>query len=289
MTPGKEIRVYEGAVAIVTGGASGIGAALARELAARGGEVVLADRQIDLARQVAHQIEASGGKATAAELDVTNYWAVEALIYETINRAGRLDYIFNNAGIAMFGLAANHGIEDWDTIIDVNLRGVIHGVQAAYQVMREQGFGHIVNTASLAGLVTSPGNTSYSTTKHAVVGLSKALWIEAALVGVRVSVLCPGFIRTAILDHGGKYGKVLVDLSPGQQEILNKMVEKFKPLTPDIFAVKALNAVGRNEGVIIIPERYRLMVWLDRLFPSWFTRMSEKRYVSHVKSMQAAK
>jgi NAD(P)-dependent dehydrogenase (short-subunit alcohol dehydrogenase family) len=280
MTETKTIRTFDGAVAIITGGASGIGAALGRELARRGTEVVLADRQVDLAEQAAALIRGGGGKATAAELNVTEYSAVEALVWETVNRTGRLDYMFNNAGIAISGPAAAHRIEDWDATIDVNLRGVVNGVQAAYQVMREQGCGHIVNTASLAGLIIAPGNASYTATKHAVVGLSKTLRVEAASEGIRVSVLCPGFIRTPILDCGGKYGKELVEYSPQQRQKIKQFIENFKPMPPDVFAVEAVNAVGRNEAIIIIPRRSRFMWWFDRMFPDWNLRMVTKQYQS---------
>lgn len=274
---GETIRIFDCAVAIVTGGASGIGAALGRELAKRGCEVVLADRQIDLAEDVAAAIREEGGSAVATELNVVDYAAVEALVYETVKQTGRLDYIFNNAGIAMSGPAAVYSINDWNEVLDVNLRGVIHGVQAAYKLMREQGFGHIVNTASFAGLVACPGSLSYATTKHAVVGLSKTLRVEAALSGIRVSVFCPGFVRTPILDQCGKYGKVLKEPSPEQQEKLNRFVEKFKPMPAEIFAKKALDAVARNEAVIVIPGSNKLFWWFDRLFPEWNLRLLQKK------------
>jgi NAD(P)-dependent dehydrogenase (short-subunit alcohol dehydrogenase family) len=161
----RALRVFNGATAIVTGGASGIGRALGEELAKRGSEVVLADLQIELAEEVASEIRAAGGKAAALRLDVTDFFAVESLLQETAERTGRLDYMFNNAGISIAGPVSLHSIEDWNRIIDVNLRGVVNGVQVAYQIMLMQGFGHIVNTASLAGLVPGAGNPSYVTTK----------------------------------------------------------------------------------------------------------------------------
>ena len=276
------IRIFDGAVAIITGGASGIGAALGRELAKRGCEVVLADRQIELAEEVAAAIRNEGGKATAAELNVVDYDAVEALVYETVNRIGRLDYMFNNAGIAMTGPAAIYNIDDWNEVIDVNLRGVVHGVQVAYKVMLEQGFGHIVNTASIGGLLATPGSISYCTSKHAVVGLSKTLRIEAGLAGIRVSVFCPGFIRTPIIDRCGKYGKVLKEPSPEQQKKLDQFVERFKPLSPDIFAKKALDAVAKNKAIIIIPGKNKLLWWFDRLFPEWNLRLTQKKMAEYI-------
>ena len=264
----KNIRIFKGATAAITGAASGIGRGLAEELAKRGCEVVLADRQIELAEEVTSKICASGRKAVAMKVDVTDFTAVEQLVQETVERTGRLDYIFNNAGIGIGGNVKHYDIEDWNQMMDVNLRGVIHGVQAAYKIMMAQGFGHIVNTASLAGLTPSPGNVAYATTKYAVVGLSNSLRAEAANLGIRVSVICPGFVRTTILDGGGKYGKMLIDLSSEQHRQMLKMIEKFKPMLPNIFAKKALNSVAKNKAIIIVPSWWKLLWWMNRLFPS---------------------
>jgi len=268
------LRVFGNATAIITGGASGIGRALAEELGTCGCEVVLADLQIELAEEVASEIRAAGGKAEALELDVSNFSAVECLVQETVERTGRLDYMFNNAGIGIGGDVSLHSIEDWDRIIDVNLRGVVNGVQAAYQIMLNQGFGHIVNTASAPGLMPSPGTVSYATTKYAVVGLSKSLRPEAALASIRVSVLCPGVIRTPILE-GGKYGKILVDISPKR---MRDMWERLKPMPPNIFASKALDAVAKNKAIIIIPSWWKLFWWINRLSPSLGISLAQKSY-----------
>ena len=174
----KKIRTYRDAVAIITGGASGIGRALAGELAGRGCEIVIADLQIDLAEEVAGRIRAAGGKAAAFKVDVTDFAAVAEVVKKTVDRAGRLDYMFNNAGIGIGGEVCDFTLEDWNRVIDVNIRGVINGVQAVYPLMINQGFGHIVNTASMAGLVPIPVLAAYTASKHAVVGLSKALRID---------------------------------------------------------------------------------------------------------------
>ena len=262
----REIRVFDGATAIITGGASGIGRALGEELAKRGSEVVLADLQIELAEEVASGIRVAGGKATALKLDVTDFSAVESLLRETVERTGGLDYMFNNAGITIAGPISLHTIEDWNRIIDVNLRGVVNGVQAAYQIMLNQGFGHIVNTASAGGLVPNVLSPSYTTTKYAVVGLSRVLRAEAAAEGIRVSVLIPGFVRTPMLE-GGKYGKTLMDLSPEQERGLRDTFEKFKPMSPDTFAGKALDAIAKNKAIIVVPSWWKLLWWIDRLSP----------------------
>jgi short-subunit dehydrogenase len=262
------IRIFDGATAIVTGAASGIGRGLVEELAKRGSEVVLADRQIELAEEVASKICSSGGKASAFNVDVTDFFAVERLVQETVARTNRLDYIFNNAGIGIGGNVSHFGIKDWNQMMDVNLHGVINGVQAAYKIMMTQGFGYIVNTASLAGLTPSPGGVAYATAKHAVVGLSNSLRAESARMGIRVSVLCSGFVRTAILEGGGKYGKMLIDLSPDQHRQVSGIIEKFKTLPPNMFAKKALNSVAKNKAIIIVPAWWKLLWLLNRFFPS---------------------
>jgi NAD(P)-dependent dehydrogenase (short-subunit alcohol dehydrogenase family) len=275
MVPGKALRIFDGATAIVTGGASGIGRALGEELAKRGCEVILADLQIELAEEVAFKISVAGGKARAAKIDVTDFPAMQHLVQETVQRTGRLDYLFNNAGIVIGGYANLYGIEDWDQIIDVNLRGVINGIQAAYKVMMSQGFGHIINTASMAGLMPGPGNVAYTTTKHAVVGLSKSLRTEAAQLGVRVSVVCPGAIRTPILEGGGKYGKMLIDIPPERARL---MWEKLKPMSPNLFAEKVLNAIAKNKAIIIVPSWWRLFWWINRLSPSLGMFLAQRHF-----------
>lgn len=272
MNNGK-IRTYKDGVAIITGGASGIGCGLAKELASRGCEVIIADRQDDLAGKVAGEITSSGARATVAKVDVSDRESVKKLVCETFERCGRLDYIFNNAGIGVAGEIAEHSSDDWDAIIDVNLKGVINGVEAAYKVMREQGFGHIVNTASMAGLCPTAGLVSYCATKYAVVGLSTSLRVEAEQYGVKISVLCPGVVKTAILDSG-KYHRMLVDVS---DELMDKLWKLFRPITPERFAQKALDQVAANRQIIIVPSWWKIGWWLQRLSPALackFARMS---------------
>lgn len=275
MQSNKTIRIFDGATAIVTGGASGIGRALSEELAKRGCEVVSVDLQSELAEEVASEIRISGGKAKAVTIDVTDYSAMEQLAQETVARTGRLDFIFNNAGIVIGGPIDRLGIEDWNQIVDVNLRGVINGIQATYPIMMKQGFGHIINTASMAGFMVGPGNAPYTTTKYAVVGLSKSLRAEAAQMGIRVSVICPGVIRTPILEGGGKYGKILLDIPPKE---LQRMFERLKPMSPNLFAKKVLKSVAKNKAIIIVPSWWKLFWWIHRLSPSFGILLAQKHY-----------
>jgi short-subunit dehydrogenase len=183
--------------------------------------------------------------------------------------------MFNNAGIAIGGNVSHFGIDDWNQIIDVNLRGVVNGIQAAYKVMISQGFGHMVNTASMAGLMSSPGAVAYATTKHALVGLSRSLRAEAAQMGVRISVLCPGVVRTPILEGGGKYGKMLIDIPPEQ---VRRMWEKLKPMSPSLFAEKVLDSVAKNKAIIIVPAKWKLFWWIDHLSPRLGILLAQKHF-----------
>jgi NAD(P)-dependent dehydrogenase (short-subunit alcohol dehydrogenase family) len=249
--------------AIVTGGASGIGRALGEELAREGAHVVLADRQIELAREVAAGIRARGGSATASELDVRNADAFRELVQETAAASGRLDYLFNNAGIIVAGRTRGFDAADWDEVIDVNLRGVAHGIRAAYPLMIRQGFGHIVNIASMWGLYMFPLQISYTATKHAVVGLSRALRVEARPYGVKVSVVCPGPVATPILE-GGRYGRFKPDLDV---HAMREALERVRPMDPALLARRVVRAVQRNRAIIIEPRAWRLLWYLDRLSP----------------------
>jgi NAD(P)-dependent dehydrogenase (short-subunit alcohol dehydrogenase family) len=250
-------------VAFITGGASGIGAALSEALTAAGAQVWIADRQYDVAEQLAQRLRAGGARAHAVALDVRDPAAFEAAVAEAVQSSGRLDYLFNNAGIGIGGEVDSLTLEDWTDIIDVNLRGVIHGVQAAYPVMIAQGSGHIVNTASMAGLITTSAQAGYSATKHAVVALSKTLRVEAAAHGVQVSVLCPGVVRTPILS-GGEYGR---NRNVSRENLL-KLGEALRPIEPEEFAEQALRGVLRNQAIIVVPRWWKALWYLERLSPT---------------------
>ncbi len=264
MSSRNGLRTFDGAVALITGGASGIGLALGKELAGRGASVVLADRDGDEAQRHASELRSTGQQASGLTLDVTDPAAVDSVVNRVAADQGRLDYIFNNAGIGVGGESAYYELSDWTRVIDVNLMGVVYGVHSAYAIMRQQGFGHIINTASMAGLLPAPNVLSYTTTKHAVVGLSRALRIEAATHGVRVSVLCPGVIRTPIIE-GGKYGRTV---GPIPQEAMKKAFERLKPMDVDDFARAALVDIAANKGIIIHPAKWRWIYWLSRISPA---------------------
>jgi len=257
---------YEGKVAIVTGAASGIGRALSGALARRGATVVLADIDEGGAKVAADALGAGPpGRASGVALDVTDAEAFAELVERTAGDHGHLDYLFNNAGVGIMGDAAEMTLAHWNRAIDVNLRGVVHGVVAAYPVMLRQARGHIVNTASLAGLVPAPMLTPYGMTKHGVVGLSTSLRMEAARRGVRVSVVCPGVIDTPLLDKGNPPDLPEVTTMPDGRALLTSLIGAAYP--PDALAEDVLHGVARNRPLIVTPRHARGPWRLYRLSP----------------------
>jgi short-subunit dehydrogenase len=154
----------------------------------------------------------------------------------------------------------------------VNLHGVVHGIQTVYPIMIRQHSAHIVNTASIFGLVTSPGAANYTATKHAVVALSKTLRLEAERHGVQVSVLCPSVIRTPMLT-GGQYGRI--KLSGVSDEELLKLWERGWPMAPEKFAERALRAVVRGDAIIVVPVWWKAFWYLERLSPALSMRVAK--------------
>lgn len=274
------LRTFDGAVVLITGGASGIGAALAKVLAGRGARVVLADRDHEDAARLASALPG----AEAAPLEVRDAAAFDALVGSVFERHGRLDYLFNNAGTGVAGEVRDYTLDDWRYIVEVNLMGVIHGVQATYPRMIRQGFGHIVNTASMAGLMPAPLATVYCSTKHAVVGLSRALRLEAREHNVWISALCPGVIRTPILN-GGRHGRT-TKVVP--EAALMAQWEKLRPMDVDQFAVQTVAEVARNRAIIVVPRWARLVWWIYRLAPGLVDAMGYRAYLQTKSEIDAA-
>jgi len=196
------MRDVTGRVAVITGGASGIGRGMAEVFAAAGMKIVLAD--VDEARVVAtaRGLEKSGAEVLPLRTDVSKQAEVDLLARRALDTFGAVHVVCNNAGVAHGGVPTwESTLHHWEWIVGVNLMGVVHGVRTFTPILLEQGEGHIVNTASMAGLITGAGNALYGVTKHAVVALSEALFNELRAVNasVHVSVLCPGWINTEIL------------------------------------------------------------------------------------------
>lgn len=187
-------------IAIVTGAASGIGKATALTFGREGAKVMCADINAEGASAVARMIEDTGGEAASIKTDVIVEDDVKEMISATVTRWGRLDVLYNNAGIGTGNPVTQVTIEEWDRIIDINLRGVFLGTKHAIMEMLKTGGGAIVNTASDAGLMGTPMLSAYCASKGGVVMFTKATAVEWARMGIRVNCVCPGVIRTPILD-----------------------------------------------------------------------------------------
>jgi NAD(P)-dependent dehydrogenase (short-subunit alcohol dehydrogenase family) len=264
---------FENAVAIVTGGGMGLGEALCEELARRGATVVVADVDGDAARQVAGRLEQSGRPALAVRIDVADEAEVAQLIESTVAGYGRVDYMINNAGIAIGGDSRDLSIQQWRRVLDVDLLGVVNGTVHAYQVMARQGHGHIVNISSLSGLVPQPGNVPYCTSKHGIVGLSLSLRSEGADLGVKVSAACPGDMKTKIYDN-----MVVVNMPREEVATLSRRTHYLMPQISAQAAARAiLHGVDRDRPLIVFPFAVQVIWHLYRWFPGLLYRINAHR------------
>ena len=235
--------------------------------------MVLADIDGPGAERAAAEIGAASSTTVDGRgLDVRDEAAVRALVAEVAARYDGLDLLFNNAGVTLGGPTDELTAAHWNRIIDVNIRGVVNGVLAGYPLMIEQGHGHIINTASGAGLAPPPFVTAYAMTKHAVVGLSTGLRAEAALHGVRVSVLCPGSIDTPILDRAPDAD---LPATPSAAVTARAYLAAIgqKPVDVVPFARRVVDQVARNRSIIVVPAAAKSLWYLQRLSPAAMDRV----------------
>ncbi|MEV4599687.1 SDR family oxidoreductase [Amycolatopsis sp. NPDC049253] len=195
------MSTLEGKVVAITGASSGIGEATALELAARGAAVVLGARRTDRLDSLVARIQAAGGRAEMLDVDVTQRADLERLVARALDRFGRLDVLVANAGIARIAPMGDLDVDSWDAMIDVNLRGVLHGIAAALPVFRAQGSGHLVTTVSTSGLKIVPAQAVYAGTKNAVRTLLEALRQESTDGVLRTTSISPGYVRTELVDY----------------------------------------------------------------------------------------
>jgi NAD(P)-dependent dehydrogenase (short-subunit alcohol dehydrogenase family) len=263
---------FRGKVALVTGGASGIGAELVRQLLDSGATVIIADIDEKAGTKLAAKLSGPETEVRACKADVSRPEDLLAVVGLAVQEFGRLDIIFNNAGLGLAGEVRDLELSDWKRIMDVNLWGVIHGVHAALPVMLSQGSGQIVNIASVAGLVPRPGMVPYATSKHAVVGLSTSLRYELEDLRISVNVVCPFMVATPIFDrtvYKCLDGKALLANSPLRLMSVERCVS-------DI-----LRGVRQNRSIITIPLAGRLGWFLDRYCPpvaSWIVRRRKAHF-----------
>ncbi|WP_437929122.1 SDR family NAD(P)-dependent oxidoreductase [Sorangium sp. So ce291] len=221
--------------AVITGGASGLGRALALELAGRHAKLLLADLNDEGSRETARLVADAGGEAHTVRCDVSRSDEVAALVGEADRALGGVDLVVNNAGVSASGNVGELSLEDWSWVMGVNLWGVIHGCHAFAPRFKEQRSGHFLNVASAAGFLAVPGAASYCVTKAGVVALSETLRLELAPHGVGVTVLCPTFFKTMIVESGRGFDE-------RRKAVVEKLMGR-KGLQADYVARRAIEAV----------------------------------------------
>jgi len=191
----------EGKVVVITGASSGLGEATARLLSAQGATVVLGARRIERLQKLADELTGSGGKALAVETDVTHCDQVKRLVDAAVQKFGRVDVMLNNAGLMQQSPLERLKVDEWDNMIDINIKGVLYGIAAALPHMKQQKAGHIINVSSVAGHKVTPLGAVYCATKHAVRALSEGLRTEVKPYNIRTTVISPGAVATELPSH----------------------------------------------------------------------------------------
>jgi len=231
----------EGKVVVITGASSGLGEASARHLSAQGATVVLGARRIERIAALAKELQGNGGKALAVETDVTQREQVQKLVDAAVQDYGRIDVMLNNAGLMPQSLLENLKVDDWDRMIDVNIKGVLYGIAAALPHMKKQKAGHIINVSSVAGHKVGPGGAVYSATKHAVLALSEGLRQEVKAYNIRTTVISPGAVATELPN------------TVTDPAVLDRIQQLYKEVAipADSFARAAAYAISQPEDVDI--------------------------------------
>lgn len=263
---------FEDSVVVITGAGSGIGRATALAFGREGARVHAVDIDDDRLAAVNEELEETAGSGTIHVVDCSEAEALERLADEVYGAEGRVDVLHNNAGVAVGGPAHELSLDDWETVLDVNLRGVVYGVDAFLPRMREQdGAGHIVNTASGLGLIPGPYLAPYVTSKFAVVGLTEALSIEYDDEDVYFTVLCPGLINTNIVRDTEYRG----DFEDRREESIDTFERH--GVSPDDVAEGMLSAVRKKRVIQITPLRHVMFPWFVRRVSTWLYRFLARR------------
>lgn len=256
---------------VVTGAASGIGKATAQSLHAEGARLILCDVQNEKVDQVAADLRSAGAEVLSYGVDVALFPQMERFFDRVKEQVGAVDVLINNAGILKLGGFDESSIEDWHQIMDVNFWGALHAVKLFVPEMIERGGGAVVNVASASGIVGFSRLTAYSASKFALVGLSEALRGELGGTGVRVSTICPGLVRTSIVENA--------QLSLDQRAYAQDVLER-KGIAPEQVAQAIVRALAHGTPVVHVGKDAKALSWAARLFPShaseWLASWSKR-------------
>jgi NAD(P)-dependent dehydrogenase (short-subunit alcohol dehydrogenase family) len=268
------MKSFERRVAAITGAGSGIGRALALELAKAGAEVALADINVKTAEETAEMARALGAKATSGALDVADRAAVYAWADRVVAEHGRVNMVFNNAGVALGSTLEGVGYEDFEWLMNVNFWGVVYGTKAFLPHLRIAGEGHIVNISSIFGIAAVPGNGTYNASKFAVRGFTEALRQELELSGGNVSATCvhPGGIKTNIA-RSSRVTAEMEQMLGGDLDVAKANFEKKFITSPEDAARVILRAVRKNQRRVLVGPDAKLLDLLVRLFPTGYQRI----------------
>ena len=256
------LTAYQDTVGIVTGASSGIGAQLARDLAARGMRVALLARRVERLQALAEEIERRGGQALAVPCDVAERGQVEGAVATVLERWGRVDLLVNNAGYGRHVLFKDHEVADIERMVRTNVLGVIYATKAVLPAMRARGRGWIVNISSVAGKLGQPDEAAYSGTKFAVSGLSEGLSYEFAPLGIHVMVVYPALVRTEMFTPD-----VIPRMPPGSQRSF---------LEPPEFSRRVLRALERGRYEVTVPRYVGIAYVIRELLPGFHRRMTAR-------------
>ena len=258
------MKDFKGKTAFVTGGASGIGLAMARAFGRQGMNVVIADIEDAPAKAAVEQLASEQIKAVSIQCDVGERNNLRAAALEAVSAFGKVHVVCNNAGVGAGGEIGKVPERDWDWIVDVNLKGVYYGVETFLPLIRGHGEGgHFVNTASIAGLISGPGMEPYSATKYAVVAMSEGWAMQLGGSNIGMSVLCPGFVRTRIHESARTKqarfaGAEQEGFDPQRREMISKAIET--GLDPDVVGARVVEAVRDNQLYIFTDPRFKDVV-----------------------------
>lgn len=240
-------------VAVITGGASGIGKQTAIKFASKGDQVVVADFNQQLGEETVAQIIKDGGEAIFVKTDVSKYEEVEALVQKTVDTYGRIDVMFNNAGIGRVTPVLDQDLKDYHSVINVNQHGVAHGIIAAGKKMRELGIkGVIINTASVFGFLASPGTFAYHASKGAVIMMTKSAALELSVHGIRVLAVAPGAVDTPIIQ--GYKDQGMVDQM--KSKVMGNKLTLPEQVADTIYLLSLPEASAINGSVVMADEGY---------------------------------